>query len=38
MTAARLFLAALPEFEVDRRIDHQLLIGVAREGYLKRVR
>jgi cephalosporin hydroxylase len=37
-TAARKFLAAHPEFEIDRRIDRQLLIGVAPEGYLKRVR
>jgi len=37
-TAARQFLAAHPEFEIDRRIDRQLLIGVAPEGYLKRVR
>jgi len=37
-TAARHFLAAHPEFEVDRRFDGQLLIGVAPEGYLKRVR
>jgi len=37
-TAARRYLASHPEFEVDRRIDRQLLIGVAPEGYLKRVR
>ena len=37
-TAARQFLAGHPEFEVDRGIDHQVLIGVAPEGYLKRVR
>ena len=37
-TAARQFLADHPEFEIDRRIDRQLLIGVAPEGYLKRVR
>jgi cephalosporin hydroxylase len=37
-TAARQFLAAHPEFEVDLRFDRQLLIGVAPEGYLKRVR
>lgn len=37
-TAVRRFLAGHPEFEVDRRIDRQLLIGVAPEGYLKRVR
>jgi len=37
-TAARKFLATHPEFEIDRRIDRQVLIGVAPEGYLKRVR
>jgi cephalosporin hydroxylase len=37
-TAAREFLATHPEFEIDRRIDRQLLIGVAPEGYLRRVR
>ena len=37
-TAARRVLANQPEFEIDRRIDRQLLIGVAPEGYLRRVR
>jgi cephalosporin hydroxylase len=37
-TAVRKFLATHPEFEIDRRIDRQLLIGVAPEGYLRRVR
>jgi cephalosporin hydroxylase len=37
-TAARRFVAAHAEFEIDRRIDRQLLIGVAPEGYLQRVR
>ena len=37
-TAVHEYLAAHPEFEIDRRIDRQLLIGVAPEGYLKRVR
>ena len=37
-TAARRFLAGHPEFEIDRRIDHQVLIGVAPQGYLRRVR
>lgn len=36
-TAARQFLVAHPEFQIDRRIDRQVLIGVAPEGYLKRV-
>jgi len=37
-TAVHKYLATHPEFEIDRRIDRQLLIGVAPEGYLKRVR
>lgn len=37
-TAVRQYLAAHPEFEVDRTIDHKILIGVAPEGYLRRVR
>ena len=37
-TAAREFLAKHPEFEIDHRIDHKLLISVAPQGYLKRVR
>ena len=37
-TAARQFVASHPEFEVDRGIDQQVLIGVAPEGYLRRVR
>ena len=37
-TAAREFLATHPEFEIDRSIDRKVLIGVAPEGYLKRVR
>jgi cephalosporin hydroxylase len=37
-TAVREFLKTHPEFEVDKRIDHKLLISVAPEGYLKRVR
>jgi cephalosporin hydroxylase len=37
-TAARAFLAQHPEFEIDHRIDHKLLISVAPQGYLKRVR
>lgn len=37
-TAVREFVAAHPEFVVDRAIDHKLLIGVAPEGYLRRVR
>jgi cephalosporin hydroxylase len=37
-TAARAFLALHPEFEIDHRIDHKLLISVAPQGYLRRVR
>jgi cephalosporin hydroxylase len=37
-TAARRYLAGHPEFEIDERIDHKLLIGVAPHGYLRRLR
>jgi cephalosporin hydroxylase len=37
-TAVRAFVEQHPEFEVDWQIDHKLLISVAPEGYLKRVR
>jgi len=37
-TAVRAYLAQHPEFEIDREIDNKLLISVASEGYLKRVR
>jgi cephalosporin hydroxylase len=37
-TAARRYLEAHPEFEIDERIDHKVLIGVAPQGYLRRVR
>lgn len=36
-TAAHAFLKTNPQFEIDREIDHKLLISVAPEGYLKRV-
>jgi len=36
-TAVWEFLRAHPEFEIDKTIDHKLLISVAPEGYLKRV-
>ena len=36
-TAVREYLRTHPEFEVDHAIDGQLLISVAREGYLRRV-
>lgn len=37
-TAAQAFLKEHPEFEIDRSIDNKLMISVAPEGYLKRVR
>lgn len=36
-TAVRAFLKAHPNFEVDKRIEHKLLITVAPDGYLRRV-
>src|ERR1022692_1539179 len=36
-TAVREYLKSHPEFEIDKQIDHKLLISVAPEGYLKRV-
>ena len=37
-TAVFAFLKGHPEFEIDKRMDHKLLISVAPDGYLKRVR
>jgi cephalosporin hydroxylase len=37
-TAVREYLRGHDEFEIDHAIDGQLLISVAREGYLRRVR
>lgn len=37
-TAVREFLKTHTEFEIDKRIDHKLLISVAVDGYLRRVR
>ena len=37
-TAVREFLKRHPEFEIDKRIDNKLLISVAPDGYLKRIR
>lgn len=37
-TAVRQYLESHAEFEVDRRIDHKLLISVAPGGYLRRIR
>lgn len=36
-TAVREYLKIHPEFEVDKSIQHKLLITVAPEGYLKRI-
>lgn len=37
-TAVREYLKTHPEFEIDKQIDHKLLISVAPDGFLKRVR
>lgn len=37
-TAVWEFLKTHPEFQIDKQIDHKLLISVAPDGYLKRVR
>jgi len=37
-TAVREYLRSHPEFEIDKRVDYKLLISVAPDGYLKRVR
>jgi cephalosporin hydroxylase len=37
-TAVWEYLKTHPEFEIDKRIDHKLLISVAPDGYLKRLR
>ena len=37
-TAVWEYLKTHPEFEIDKQVDHKLLISVAPEGYLKRVR
>lgn len=37
-TAVREYLKSHPEFEIDKGIEHKLLITVARDGYLKRSR
>jgi cephalosporin hydroxylase len=36
-TAVHEYLKAHPEFEIDKQIDHKLLISVAPDGYLRRV-
>jgi cephalosporin hydroxylase len=35
-TAVHQYLKAHPEFEIDKQIDHKLLISVAPEGYLRK--
>ena len=37
-TAVREYLKQHPEFEIDQRVDHKLLVSVAPSGYLKRMR
>jgi cephalosporin hydroxylase len=37
-TAVREYLKTHPEFEIDKSIQHKLLITVASDGYLKRIR
>lgn len=37
-TAVREYLKSHPEFEIDKSIEHKLLITVAPDGYLKRVK
>jgi cephalosporin hydroxylase len=32
------YLKTHPEFEIDKQIDHKLLISVAPDGYLRRVK
>lgn len=36
-TAVHQYLKTHPEFEIDKQIDHKLLISVAPDGYLRRV-
>lgn len=36
-TALLEYLKTHPEFEIDTRMDHQLLLSVAPSGYLKRI-
>jgi cephalosporin hydroxylase len=37
-TAVWEYLKTHPEFEIDKSIDHKLLISVAPDGYLKRIK
>ena len=36
-TAVHEYLKTHPEFEIDKQIDHKLLISVAPDGYLRRL-
>ncbi|MFZ4775248.1 MAG: cephalosporin hydroxylase family protein [Terrimicrobiaceae bacterium] len=36
-TAVREYLKSHPEFQIDKTVDHKLLISVAPDGYLKRI-
>ena len=36
-SAVHEFLKGHPEFQIDKRVDHKLLISVAPDGYLRRV-
>ena len=36
-TAVREYLTTHPEFEIDKTIDHKLLMSVAPDGYLRRI-
>lgn len=36
-TAVRQYLKSHPEFEIDKQMDHKLLISVAPDGYLKKI-
>ena len=37
-TAVHAYLKTHPQFVIDKRVDHKLLVSVAPDGYLKRVR
>jgi cephalosporin hydroxylase len=37
-TAVWEYLKTHPEFEIDKRVEHQIMITVAADGYLRRVR
>ena len=36
-TAVWEYLKSHPEFEIDKQIDHKLLISVATDGFLKKI-